>query len=75
MWFAKWFGGRSVQEDDEPARFAPPASARTVAPVARVQGKVGGEMKRTAAKQVKSGFDPYNSGNFDRNRAWERVLR
>ena len=72
MWFAKWFGGRSVQEEDEPARFAPPAP-RTVAPAKRVQDKGGAQAG--AARQVKSGFDPYNSGGFDRNKAWERVLR
>jgi hypothetical protein len=73
MWFAKWFGGRSVQED-EPARFAPVAP-RPATPAQRVQGKVSGTQAGSAEKQVKSGFDPYNSGGFDRNQAWERVLR
>jgi hypothetical protein len=27
--------------------------------------------KKPAAK----GFDPYNSGSFDKNQAWERVIR
>jgi hypothetical protein len=72
MWFAKWFGGRSV-EADEPARFAP-APTRPVASVKKAQSKVGGD-KALTAKQVKSGFDPYNSGSFDRNQAWERVIR
>lgn len=72
MWFAKWFGGRS-DRDDEPARFAP-AAPKSAAPAKRVQGKVGGAPASTD-KQVKRGFDPYNSGSFDRNQAWERVLR
>jgi hypothetical protein len=72
MWFAKWFGGRSEQ-DDEPARFAPPAS-RPVAPAKSAQSNAGGQSK-TANRQSKSGFDPYNSGSFDRNQAWGRVQR
>ncbi|MDY6944793.1 MAG: hypothetical protein SXG53_03665 [Pseudomonadota bacterium] len=27
------------------------------------------------AGKVKSGFDPYNSGSFERKNAWERVIR
>jgi hypothetical protein len=59
MWFAKWFGGRS-DKDDEPARFAPPAP-KSVAPAKRAQGNIG-EVKAPA-------------GTYDRNQAWERVLR
>lgn len=73
MWFAKWFGGRS-DEDDEPARFAPPATPKSAAPAKRTQGNAGGQ-PNAANGQSKSGFDPYNSGSYDRNRAWERVLR
>lgn len=73
MWFAKWFGGRSDQ-DDEPARFAPPSPSST-APAKRAQGHVGSAQAPVGSKQVKRGFDPYNSGNFDRNQAWERVQR
>jgi hypothetical protein len=72
MWFAKWFGGRKVQ-DDEPARFAA-AAPRPHAPAKRAQSN-GGSAPKAAPRQGKSGFDPYNSGNFDRNQAWERVLR
>lgn len=72
MWFAKWFGDRSVQED-EPARFAP-APPRPVAPVKRAQGNVGNAGANADPKQGKSGFDPYNSGSFDRNHAWGRVI-
>ncbi len=27
------------------------------------------------ADKGKSGFDPYNSGSFERHNAWERVIR
>jgi hypothetical protein len=70
MWFGKWFGGRAgVQEEDEPARHAPvqvlpkplqPAPVNTLQP-----------RKRGPAK----GFDPYNSGAFERRNAWERINR
>ena len=73
MWFAKWFGGRS-DRDDEPARFAPVAP-KSVKPAKRTQGNVGGANATADPKQDKSGFDPYNSGSYDRNQAWERVLR
>ena len=68
MWFAKWFGGRDEVEDtDEPARFAAPAtpapqqSAMTIA--RKKKAPVGG------------GFDPYNSGSFERRNAWEKVSK
>ncbi|HYO23851.1 MAG TPA: hypothetical protein VEQ85_02785 [Lacipirellulaceae bacterium] len=72
MWFANWFGDRSVEED-EPARFAP-AAPRSVAPVKQAQANVGSARASAATKQGKSGFDPYNSGGFDRNQAWGRVI-
>jgi hypothetical protein len=69
MWFAKWFGGREEDEDtDEPARFAAPAtpdpqqSATTVV-VPKKKPATG------------AGFDPYNSGSFERRNAWERVSK
>ena len=68
MWFAKWFGGRKeVQDTDEPARFtapptrSPPQSATTVV--------------RKPKAQHGSGFDPYNSGSFEKRNAWERVSK
>jgi hypothetical protein len=74
MWFAKWFGGRSDRDDDEPARFAP-AAPRPVSSAQRAQGNVGGAKATAGPQQDKSGFDPYNSGSYDRNQAWEKVLR
>jgi hypothetical protein len=79
MWFAKWFGGRSaVEDEDEPARFTPPAlkveSAKAAQPVGH------GPAPSTARGIVRSGkskkgFDPYNSGAFERRNAWERIGR
>jgi hypothetical protein len=76
MWLARLFGGRKVKEEDEPARFAPPAP-----PVQPVKNSSAvGSAKRgihadKVASKVKSGFDPYNSGSFERQNAWERVIR
>ncbi|HEU4485052.1 MAG TPA: hypothetical protein VFR96_06140 [Povalibacter sp.] len=68
MWFARLFGGRREREEDyeEPTAVAPPAPAPTTTskPVARPAG--AGKPK---------GFDPYNSGTFERRNAWERVGR
>jgi hypothetical protein len=67
MWFAKWFGGREEVEDtDEPARFAAPATPapQQSATVARKKNAPAG-----------SGFDPYNSGSFERRNAWEKVSK
>lgn len=78
MWLARLFGGRKAEEaEDEPARFAPPP-ARPVRPAKGSSG-VGSPTRGIhadkVANKVKSGFDPYNSGSFERNKAWERVIR
>ena len=68
MWFAKWFGGRNEVEDtDEPARFAAPATPapQQSAPTVARKKKAG----------VGSSFDPYNSGSFEKRNAWERVSK
>jgi hypothetical protein len=73
MWFAKLFGGR--EDDSEPSEFPPhPASNTSKAMPTNVRpapANPGSKPKKGAAK----GFDPYNSGNFDKNKAWERVIR
>ena len=71
MWIGKWFGGREeVQEDDEPARHPPvqivPKSVQAAAPVNALQ---------PAKRGLGKGFDPYNSGAFERRNAWERIKR
>lgn len=71
MWFAKWFGGRNDEQDDEPAR-VPPGTVRVsqTAPKSRPAER----QSRTSAS-IKKGFDPYNSGAFERANAWERTNR
>lgn len=70
MWLARLFGGRKVTADDEPARFAAPASVKPLQP-----GKSSPTGRPKTAAKAKSGFDPYNSGSFKRANAWERVVR
>jgi hypothetical protein len=69
MWFAKWFGARKQPEADEPARFASPDLTKPAQPVAQSAAR---SQPRPAPKP---GFDPYNSGSFERRNAWERVNR
>jgi hypothetical protein len=68
MWFAKWFGGRNELEDtDEPARFAaPPTRSHQQSSTTIVRQKKPGSVK---------GFDPYNSGAFERRHAWEKISK
>jgi hypothetical protein len=75
MWFAKWFGGR--EDDSEPSEFPPHPAAVTskpapvaVRPSSQHETKVPSKKGRPA-----KGFDPYNSGEFDKHKAWERVIR
>ena len=68
MWFAKWFGGRNELEDnDEPARFiAPPTRSTQQSSTTIVRTKKPGSLK---------GFDPYNSGVFEKRNAWAKVSK
>ena len=68
MWFAKWFGGRNEVEDtDEPARFnAPPTRSAQRSDTTIVRKNKTGSVK---------GFDPYNSGAFEKRNAWEKVSK
>jgi hypothetical protein len=72
MWFAKLFGGR--EDDSEPSEHPPHPAARATreapASVRPVPSKTP-----TKQKVARKGFDPYNSGTFDKNKAWERVIR
>jgi hypothetical protein len=75
MWFAKWFGGGNeveVVEEDEPARFAPNVST-SVQQVARPLAR--GVNAAKPSRSPPKGFDPYNSGSFERRNAWERIKR
>lgn len=67
MWFAKWLGGRNELEDtDEPARHTAPPTRTTQQSSTIVRQKKPGSPK---------GFDPYNSGAFERRHAWEKVSK
>ena len=71
MWLEKWFGrsAESDHENDEPARFSAPQ-----APAEAVSATRGAASSATATKaKPKKGFDPYNSGAFERKNAWERT--
>lgn len=70
MWLKKLFGARDSQPEDdvdeEPSR-VPPRLTQTGSHDLR---------KMTAQKLApKGGFDPYNSGTFKKDNAWERVTR
>jgi hypothetical protein len=76
MWFARLFGGRE-DDDSEPSEFPPhpAANATKSAPIAarpQCQHKNGAQPKKAPPAK---GFDPYNSGEFDKHKAWERVIR
>jgi hypothetical protein len=67
MWFAKWFGRRNQADDDEPARHCAPPAPKNVRPTRARAPEASSDRAR--------GFDPYNSGAFERSNAWERVVR
>lgn len=70
MWFGKWFG-RSAEDDqaeDEPARFSAPQPPANANASVRATNTTNG-----ARPKPKKGFDPYNSGAFERKNAWERT--
>lgn len=75
MWFAKLFGGR--EDDSEPAAHAPhpAASAPKAASPTSVRPVTTNTESKPGKVTVRKGFDPYNSGSFDKNKAWERVIR
>jgi hypothetical protein len=77
MWLARLFGGRKVEEEERPARIAPRLTDSPAVPVKRPLS-VGNAKRGIHADKVnkaKSGFDPYNSGSFERGKAWERISR
>ncbi|HMN43089.1 MAG TPA: hypothetical protein PKE27_00810 [Povalibacter sp.] len=75
MWFARLFGGRDDGSDDElPTATAPqrpvgnPSATVSKQPVPVQNGAKAAPKKPTS-------FDPYNSGSFERHKAWERIGR
>jgi hypothetical protein len=71
MLFAKLWGGRK-DEGDEPARFSVPASSPPIIHSAATRTDQLRSMP-TRSGPAKTGFDPYNSGSFERKNAWERI--
>jgi hypothetical protein len=68
MWFGKWFGRRDeAQDTDEPARVAP----RPGRPPQQSTTTIASKKQPASGK----GFDPYNSGEFEKRNAWERVSK
>ncbi len=81
MWFARLFGGRDDHDDYEEPTAAPPNVQRNADSESGVAGNRPSSasqpvLKRRAHDGVRpKGFDPYNSGTFQRRNAWERVNR
>lgn len=75
MWLARLFGGRKVKEAQRPARIAPRIADNPAPPVKRPLSAGNAKRGIHADKVTKNGFDPYNSGSFERGNAWERVIR
>lgn len=74
MWLARLFGGRQVTAEERPVRIAPRVSDHPAPPVKR-SSPAGNAKLGIHANKAKSGFDPYNSGSFQRGNAWERIPR
>jgi hypothetical protein len=71
MWFARLFGGRDDGRDDElPTAVAPPPPPATS--ITTTKTTVPAPAKPAKGK---GGFDPYNSGAFERSNAWGSVKR
>jgi len=76
MWFARLFGGRDDRKAEEEPRVRPvprPAAKAPAAPAKRPQPQL--TLQPSVSEAKRKGFDPYNSGSFERHNAWERVGR
>jgi hypothetical protein len=72
MWFGKWFNRHQDEQNDEPARFSAP---QLVQPPPDDSARPPGANNQPAKPKPAKGFDPYNSGAFERRNAWERIPR
>jgi hypothetical protein len=72
MLFGKWFNRHRDEENDEPARFSAPQIVR---PAEEDSTQTRGANPKPAKPKPANGFDPYNSGAFERRNAWERITR
>lgn len=76
MWFAKLFGGRDERDDDEePTAVAPQRPATRNPTTSAVTKRPAAAPLPGSEVAKRKGFDPYNSGSFERRNAWERVIR
>jgi hypothetical protein len=76
MWFAKLFGGRDEREDDEePTAVAPHRAVAQMPTTSAVTKRPATAPVPGSEVAKRKGFDPYNSGSFERRNAWERVNR
>lgn len=75
MWFAKLFGGRDDASADEEPSATPPQRPATKAPAAPVKRPQQLSIRNSETEAKRKGFDPYNSGSFERHNAWERTGR
>ena len=73
MWLGKWFNRHRDEENDEPARFSAPQIVRP--PEEEPATQSNGATNKPAKLKPATGFDPYNSGAFERRNAWERIHR
>ncbi|MFL6549295.1 MAG: hypothetical protein ACJ8OJ_11410 [Povalibacter sp.] len=73
MWFAKLFGGRDEHEGYEEPTAAPTIRAGSQTSTTVTKRPAVTTSPTNAPKR--KGFDPYNSGSFERRNAWERIGR
>lgn len=73
MWFTRLFRERDVAvADEEPSAVAPQPGDCAAANTRPAPQPV---RKPRVIDPKRKGFDPYNSGSFERRNAWERVGR
>ena len=71
MWLKKLLGARGSEAEDDPGE-----EPARVPPVRHTQTGSHDLKKLTEQRlKPKTGFDPYNSGTFKRDNAWEKVTR
>lgn len=73
MWLAKLLGGRDIEGADEEPTAVPPPPAAAAPVIARPPSRPAAKARVIDPKR--KGFDPYNSGAFERRNAWERIGR
>lgn len=78
MWFTRWFGGRDDRSTaEEPSTTPAPRQPVAKAPAATAKRPQSQQLslQPSVSEAKRKGFDPYNSGSFQRHNAWERVGR